>query len=139
MGALASFASQPAARRRLALRALFWIVAARIGVALVGFARLRRLLPPLRGSVAQTRAADVRWAVTAVARRVPGTRCLARSLAIEALLRGAGIESELRFGVVRQDGGRLEAHAWVECDGRPVCPDEDLSPYTPLSPLPDRP
>jgi hypothetical protein len=38
------------------------------------------------------------------------------SLVLQRMLREQGIESALRFGV-RKAGGRLEGHAWVECDG----------------------
>jgi Transglutaminase-like superfamily len=34
------------------------------------------------------------------------------------LLRRRGFVTDLRIGVMRGDSGRLEAHAWVELDGR---------------------
>ena len=58
------------------------------------------------------------WAVTAAARRVPGTRCLAWSLALRGLLSQMGVVSRLRIGVAAGADGRLDAHAWVECEGR---------------------
>lgn len=42
--------------------------------------------------------------------------CLHQSLALWALLRLYGIESELRFGARKRDG-ELQAHAWVEHAG----------------------
>jgi hypothetical protein len=42
--------------------------------------------------------------------------CLEKSLALWWLLRREGIASSIRIGA-RTAGGKLEAHAWVECDG----------------------
>jgi hypothetical protein len=57
------------------------------------------------------------WAVTAAAARVPGTRCLAWSLALRALLGQMAVSSCLRIGVARKATAEIEAHAWVHCDG----------------------
>jgi drug/metabolite transporter (DMT)-like permease len=59
----------------------------------------------------------------------PGTlraSCLRRSLLLWWLLRHDGIEAVLRVGVNR-DGGRLQAHAWVEYLGRPLNDVEDIA------------
>jgi hypothetical protein len=42
--------------------------------------------------------------------------CLALSLTLWWLLERQGIESHLRVGI-RKEGGKFEAHAWVERDG----------------------
>ena len=42
--------------------------------------------------------------------------CLEKSLALWWLLRRHGITSSVRIGA-RAAGGKLEAHAWVECEG----------------------
>ena len=42
--------------------------------------------------------------------------CLQQSVTLWWLLQRQSIESKIRFGA-RKDGGRLEAHAWVEVDG----------------------
>ena len=42
--------------------------------------------------------------------------CLEKSLVLWSLLRQQGTASSLRIGA-RKNGGKLEAHAWVECDG----------------------
>jgi hypothetical protein len=47
--------------------------------------------------------------------RRPG--CLAASLALQSILRRRGVASALRLGV-RTVGTELDAHAWVEADGR---------------------
>lgn len=48
------------------------------------------------------------------------TRCLAQSLTLTRMLARRGIESRLVIGV--RPGERFAAHAWVECDGRPLLP-----------------
>jgi len=45
--------------------------------------------------------------------------CLTRSLLLGWLLGRRGVRSELRIGV-RLDEGRLDAHAWVEYEGKPI-------------------
>ena len=45
--------------------------------------------------------------------------CLVRSLFLQWMLQRDGLRSDLKVGV-RFSEGRLEAHAWVECEGRPV-------------------
>lgn len=53
----------------------------------------------------------------AAARHLPIVpNCLEKSLALWWLLRRRHIPADLRIGV-RKDGGRLEAHAWVEAGG----------------------
>jgi hypothetical protein len=62
--------------------------------------------------------ADAQRAVTAIARRVPGTRCLEWALALRGVLAQGRIESQLRIGVAGGDGAAIRAHAWVECGGQ---------------------
>jgi hypothetical protein len=122
----------------LLARTVLWLVAVRVGLAILPLLRVRALAERAsRGlPLAGLPVSEIRWAVMAVARRLPGTRCLPRALALQALLRQAGVASELRLGVAKNPRGSFVAHAWVNCDGEPFLPDEDLSAYTPLSPLP---
>jgi hypothetical protein len=100
-----------------------WVFAARIAVRVPG-GSLPRWQRWLDGLAARAPAApsltvdEAAWAVTAAARRVPGTRCLAWALALRGLLAQAGRASELRIGVRAGGPGAIEAHAWIECDGR---------------------
>lgn len=63
-----------------------------------------------------------------VARRAPKD-CLLRSLALYRFLRTAGVPAHHLLGARRFP---FVAHAWVECDGAPVC-DERAGGYTPLA------
>jgi hypothetical protein len=77
----------------------------------------------------------VRWAITAVAVRFPSATCLVQALAADAILRRRGLAPELHIGV-RADANsarRIEAHAWVECNGSVAIGSiESLSDFTPL-------
>ena len=57
--------------------------------------------------------------VDAVARRIPGTRCLARVLAAAALLVWHGHPATMRLGVAT-GGSQVSAHAWIESLGTPA-------------------
>jgi ABC-type molybdenum transport system ATPase subunit/photorepair protein PhrA len=59
--------------------------------------------------------------------RAPG-----RGLAGEVLLIRAGYSAQVRIGVAKDPAGKLEAHAWVESDGRVVIGDHDLHRFTTL-------
>jgi hypothetical protein len=74
------------------------------------------------------RARRVAWIVRGVSRRVPGTRCLVRSLATLAMLRREGLAADLRLGVRRSREG-IEAHAWVEVEGDALGEPEPLEPF----------
>lgn len=129
------------AERGLLFRAVLWIGVVRIGLGTLPFRRLERALDrlsarfPLSSPAAPERVA---WAVAAAARRLPGTRCLAWSLACRGLLGQAGVPSTLRFGVARTAERRFQAHAWLECGGRTLSWGDDVSGYAPLGPLAGR-
>jgi hypothetical protein len=141
---LLSFSRLPAEERRLALRALTWLVAVRIGLAVLAFTRVRSLTEgSLRRDIAPRDEwpAMVRRAVMRASRSLPGTTCLAQSLVAERLLRAAGHAAQLSIGVAPEviDGtkpgvarpGRtsLDAHAWVESGGMLVTGDDPRGRY----------
>jgi hypothetical protein len=45
--------------------------------------------------------------------------CLRRSLVLQWLLARSGLDTRLQYGVRREDG-RLQAHAWLEYQGRSI-------------------
>jgi len=66
-------------------------------------------------------AARVGRAVAAASACVPGGRnCLVRAIAVQRMLSGLGLPSELRIGASKSPAGQLAAHAWVECVGEIV-------------------
>jgi hypothetical protein len=62
----------------------------------------------------------VTWAVTHAARLVPAATCLTQAIAARRLLAQHGVRSDLRIGVARAGDGRMQAHAWLECDGTTI-------------------
>ena len=114
-------------QRRLVASALRRVVAMRLALLVRSLDSLHRGIERSgQRTQADFTAQEAACAVRAVARRVPGTHCLARSLALHALLRDAGFDSELRIGVAR-DGAGIAAHAWVECTGEPVGDASDIA------------
>lgn len=69
--------------------------------------------------------------VSIASRYVPGTSgCLPRALTAQMLLARRGYDSTVRIGV-RKPGDELDAHAWLEIDGR-VLIGESEEVYSPL-------
>lgn len=60
--------------------------------------------------------------------------CLKQALVLSWLLGRRGIETSLRIGVARQEG-ILEAHAWLEHQGRIIFDPGEGERFEPLSPI----
>ncbi|MEM7052780.1 MAG: lasso peptide biosynthesis B2 protein [Acidobacteriota bacterium] len=111
---------------------LFFVISA--GLALASLPRVRRLL---RVERAQRRRSVLGPEI--IARQVDRAArcypfrvvCLQRSLCLEHLLRFYGFPASFRLGVRRQDE-ELEAHAWVECHGRPIAEGPNLASFQPM-------
>lgn len=112
----------------------------RLGLWLLPFQTLRGLLAritPTTSELEKTQQASVGrvvWAVNVVSRFMPGAvKCFARALATQVLLRRYGYQAQLCIGVTKSEVGKLEAHAWVENQGRVVVGGlKDLARFTPL-------
>ncbi len=113
----------PAAERAGLWRAFAWLALMRLGLWLLPFRTMRRLLRgvAVAGSAAGAGKAlapeRVAWAVDVASRYVPAATCLPRALATYTLLRRQGVPATVRIGVKKGAGG-LEGHAWVEHEGR---------------------
>jgi hypothetical protein len=110
--------------RVLLFQAALLLPAIAMAVRWLGLGRVRRLLArisPARSINISDAAAIERctaWAVAAAARHGRfGANCLEQSLLLWWLLRHRGVAAELHFGV-RKRARALEAHAWIEVDGR---------------------
>jgi hypothetical protein len=121
-------ASLDRVRRRLLFEAVASITVVRVGLRVLPFLKLQRVLdrvvalPIVRqhGPAASDVVPSVKWAMTTASARLPAT-CLIQALATGVMLRRRGLACRLRLGVRTREGeggARLEAHAWVECDGR---------------------
>ena len=125
--------------RWLLTRAALLLVGIRLGLILMPFQRVARVLERLgkaRRSPSDGDREDIDRIVSAVALTsgyVPGVKCLERALAAKVLLSSRGHPVDLRIGVDRGRAQQLEAHAWLEDDGTIVIGDvEDLDRYTRL-------
>lgn len=113
------------------LRAWTVLLAADWGLRLLPFTRLERLLAPSQGRTPDEAAVPrLVWATAAAARHhLYPMRCLPRALCLRWLLGRHGIETDLRIGVARSPRSHpgLDAHAWVERQGRPVGEGADVA------------
>jgi len=110
----------------LRLAAVLWLAGARIGLWVLPFGTLRRLLPWVADHLPSPRLPRpspvvVARSVGAASRAVPRATCLVQALATWGLLRHREIPGELHLGVRPQaTSGDLGAHAWVEVAGKVV-------------------
>ena len=121
------FRSRPPEDRRLILRAALFLPLTEIGLRLLGFQRWMKLIEKffLPAHLFQSLPADLQSqtalravrAVRSVELHGPThPNCLERSMTLWWLLRREGVDPELRIGA-RKEGGKFEAHAWIELDG----------------------
>ncbi|HEX4953617.1 MAG TPA: lasso peptide biosynthesis B2 protein [Thermoanaerobaculia bacterium] len=88
---------------------------------------LTAALPPRLPELSPEELAGLLRAAGRLRRKTPA--CLPQALCLKLLLARRGLQPELRLGVRKSAGtlaGTLEAHAWVELDGRPVAEVADL-------------
>jgi hypothetical protein len=118
-----TFRSLGAERRGLIVEAAALSGVVWLGLRLVSFVRLRRLLDAwAKGTTASwsdTPPEAIGWAVAAVGSRSPARTCLIEALTADAMLRRRQYESVLQLGVRKtEDRLRpLDGHAWVESNG----------------------
>lgn len=97
--------------------ALVCVVLVRVGLTVIKYKRLAKLLPT-KGSVNPPLSVQrwCRWAVTRTSRVVPKASCLTQALAGLWLLRLMGFEASVVIGVAAGESGSavLRAHAWLE-------------------------
>lgn len=126
--------------RRLLVRTGMVLAAVRVCIWVLPFRVARRFIVPPRPvhSADRLTASRVRWAIGIAQRLIPDATCLPQAIAAESLLIRDGHDVALRIGVMKNAAGKIEAHAWVECEGRVVVGDlpEGLGKYTQLPPLP---
>jgi hypothetical protein len=114
-----------AAERRASLLGVVAIPAMALGARLFGVARMRerfsRIHPVQRDSRTPAASASelARATRRASLRGFYAGNCLPQSLTLLWLLRREGVEAELVLGA-RLIDGKLEAHAWIECDHVPI-------------------
>jgi len=110
----------PAAEFGLFFKAVFLLLAVRLALWLLPF-RLQKSLfldpdrawpsgpPGCRFSPER-----IGWIVEVASRVIPRATCLVQALAANRLLTRAGHPAELRIGVVKNENGFFQAHAWTK-------------------------
>lgn len=129
---LGRFRALPREERRLLVEAVYAVAVARLSLRVVPFSVLMRLrglrLGGLRlndgtattdGNPDQAR--RIGRAIRRAVRHAPfQALCLPRALAASQMLRRRGLPAEVVFGVTRDCGGALSAHAWCLSGDFPV-------------------
>ena len=136
-----TFATLSSCERQLAVRAvvLLWFV--RLGSWVLPFRTVRAWLPMLArvrhlwGRDCELSAERVGWAVATMSRYVPAATCLVRAMVADRLLVELGFPSEIRLGVVKDEHGRMQAHAWVESGAQVVIGGAEAERFRPLRSL----
>lgn len=114
-----------ARERLLIVRSMFWVSLYRLGLWVLPFrwARqwLRADIPAVTMVVNRDESVvkDTIRSVRLCSRYVPYATCLTQALAARTLLNRYGQPAVLKIGVAKNEGS-LEAHAWLEIDGRVV-------------------
>ena len=137
---LLRFVGFPQECRRLLIRAFFLVLVIRLLLWVLPFTSLQKVLksfhprasPPASDDIPPARIA---WAVTVASRYVLRATCLVRALATQVLLGRAGRSSVLHIGVMKGDRAPIEAHAWVEAEGRIIIGGSAAVLYTKLASL----
>lgn len=138
MSALGKFLALGRRKRRMLIESALGVTWARAETRVIPFRRIARSLALANKCERVGREAclnqleAVKWSTAALSARLPWCRnCLAQAIAAKRYLNRKGIPSTLFLGVsteASQSGGdieAIEAHAWIECDGRVVTGNTD--------------
>ncbi len=149
MKLITKFMALPVSERVLLFKSLTPLVAMRVGLWTLPYARVRAVADWMtrhgrtssHSDAGETKPSreKIAWAVATASRIVPGgINCLVRAMATEIILKRYGYASTLKIGVAKPAAGQFEAHAWLESDGVVVIGDFQLDRFVPLS-AQDRP
>jgi len=135
MTRLNKFLRLPFSEKILFIKACTVLGIIRLGLSLLPFITLKNVLRVIGPSIArideQLSEDQLVWAVATASRFIPKATCLAQALAIQLFLKQSGREAHVHIGV-DGEGGRLDAHAWVESRGKVLFGGSNLSRYTHL-------
>ncbi len=118
MNRLRRFLQLPVRRKLLIVEAALRLATSVLLVRITPASQLLRLWPAENARNASMRyrrhsSEEICWAITSMARCIPGATCLPQSVAARAMLRRAGYPADIRVGVAKGSDGGIEAHAWV--------------------------
>lgn len=133
MRQLKRFVQLTGTERRILIRVLFVVGVARAALCVLPANTVRKVVAKAASGAAGT-VTQMVWAVRAVSRYLPGATCLTQAVAAQALLTQSGFASQVEIGVAKDKGdlGRLQAHAWVVCQGQVVLGGQQPNHYNSL-------
>jgi hypothetical protein len=118
----------PASDWCLIAQAWIWLVAVEVGLSCLPLQKLLRIIqrPGNDSTGTNEQAAPQRVVPERVAYCVGlaarlhmfDSTCLKKSLVLNALLTRRGFDAQLLIGAARGTKGQLDAHAWLECQGK---------------------
>lgn len=130
------FLSLSSPDKLLLIEAIALLTVVRLGLWVLPFRALWRLIVGMAKGLAAGRRASgnserITWAVSVGSLYIPGATCLTQALTAYVLFARRGYPAQLRIGVAKDERGLLEAHAWVENEGKIVIGGgSDLSRYS---------
>jgi hypothetical protein len=124
----------------LLVESALWLVSIKFGLHIFRFQTLREILSiaslmrRFSGEPAQDSLERVVWSIEKSSCYLPRSiNCLPRALAAQVMLTQRGHDVEVIIGARRNQQRRLNAHAWVEHQGKVIIGNmKDLSQYSPL-------
>lgn len=127
-------------QRRLLVRAAVLLTVASAAVALLPFRRALSFGCVSLGEKSSLGVADFVWAVKAAARRLPWrTKCIEQGLALQRMLRLAGVDAVLHYGARHDPHSRkLEAHVWVSVGEEVVIGGDEAAGFAEIAAYPAR-
>jgi hypothetical protein len=114
------------------------VLSIRVALSLLPFSTLQKLVGKAkrkqvnRGSKERFSLDQLAWSVRAASQCIPWATCLVQALAIQVLLFRQGLPATLQIGVTKGDKGELQAHAWVENQGKVLNGGLKVEQYKPL-------
>ncbi len=118
MNKLVTFLKADTVKRRLLLKAFFWLCLLRVGLSL-NASKTMTAVKRLKSKEKQSfSVAELCYHVSLMSAYVPKATCLVQALAAQVLLTKHGHTADLQIGVSQAKG--FEAHAWLEFEGRVV-------------------
>lgn len=140
MKKLLKFLFLPYQEKKLISQSLFLVITIRLSLWIFPFRWLNNWLSKLGSPNIGSQPTDqivignVTRSVRSCSRYVPRASCLTQALATQTILRLKGLDSQLKFGVDKDENEKLVAHAWVESDGKIIIgKSADIHRYSLLS------
>ena len=104
--------------RVVAVRVALWVLPSKWIIRYVKRLSARTVEPASVPLQTRVTPGEIAWAVDAASRRFPDASCVTQAVAALMLLRRHGYEAQFCVGVARNENGALNAHAWLERNGR---------------------